>query len=304
MKLVMERDEIEASYRGAKDKRAQIEILADLNDCGEDDIVKVLADSGYEIPGEAKPKRTFTKKVRWDEATVAKLEEYVREGLNNAEIGKRLGTTEKSVSYQVSLRGLSGLRKPGRSKRKTQENIDGVYIKHLERELKEAKESCMRLDEELHLSREREEVLKAQIERMKPGRTEDGVIESLEKRLDEAYRDVKLLKEENEACSMAFAKEMEAASDEMERLRSEVARLSGCALDSDIALTMKSVKGLSHMVLCALKRLSICSSGTVAGTEFDRDILDGAMVGVAHIITEVTELMGIEKAPDGGASDA
>lgn len=304
MKLVMERDEIEASYRGAKDKRAQIEILADLNDCGEDDIVKVLADSGYELPQGMTPRKKRRGYICWDEATVAQLEKYVREGLGNDEIGERMGTNGKAISYQVSRLGLSGLRKPGPSKRKTQESIDGVYIKHLERELKEAKESCMRLDEELHLSREREEVLKAQIERMKPGRTEDGVIESLEKRLDEAYRDVKLLKEENEACAKAFAKEMDAAFDEMERLRSEVARLSGCALDSDIALTMKSVKGLSHMVLCALKRLSICSSGTVAGTEFDRDILDGAMVGVAHIITEVTELMGIEKAPDGGASDA
>ena len=267
--------------------------------------MKVLADSGYELPQGMTPRKKRRGYICWDEATVAQLEKYVREGLGNDEIGERMGTSGKAISYQVSHRGLSGLRKPGPSKRKAQESIDGVYIKHIEQELKEAKESCVRLDEELHLSREREEVLKAQMERMKTGRPEDReVVTSLEKRLDEAYRDVKLLKEENEACAKAFAKEMDAASDEMERLRSEVARLSGCALDSDIGVTMKSVKGLSHMVLCALKRLSICSSGTVAGTELDRDILDGAMVGVAHIITEVTDLMGIEKAPDGGASDA
>jgi len=77
MEFMMERAEIEASYRGAKDKQAQIGILADLNACSKDDIVRLLMESGYEIPGEAKPKLTFTKNVRWDEATVQS--DYIQE---------------------------------------------------------------------------------------------------------------------------------------------------------------------------------------------------------------------------------
>lgn len=53
----MSHNEILASYRQAKDKKKQIKILAELNLCGEKDIVRILEEQGEVIPKpERKPK--------------------------------------------------------------------------------------------------------------------------------------------------------------------------------------------------------------------------------------------------------
>ncbi|MBQ9428594.1 MAG: hypothetical protein IJU41_03505 [Clostridia bacterium] len=43
----MTNSEICASYRDAKFKKKQVEILAELNDCGKKEIIKILSDGGF-----------------------------------------------------------------------------------------------------------------------------------------------------------------------------------------------------------------------------------------------------------------
>ncbi len=47
MKLVMEKDEIVTMYRDAKDKKKQVEILADLNLCSQTEILDILAQAKH-----------------------------------------------------------------------------------------------------------------------------------------------------------------------------------------------------------------------------------------------------------------
>lgn len=47
----MSRDEIVVRYRQAKHKAEQIKILAELNDCHVEDIIKILLDSGINLRG-------------------------------------------------------------------------------------------------------------------------------------------------------------------------------------------------------------------------------------------------------------
>lgn len=52
--MKMTESEICREYREAKDKRAQIRILADLNVCEKNQIMKVLLSNGYALPPERK----------------------------------------------------------------------------------------------------------------------------------------------------------------------------------------------------------------------------------------------------------
>lgn len=54
-------DEICRNYRQAKDKKEQINILADLNCTSKEEIIKVLVDCGEMYPPESKPKKTAKK---------------------------------------------------------------------------------------------------------------------------------------------------------------------------------------------------------------------------------------------------
>lgn len=70
-RLQMTAAEIAASYRGAKDKRAQIPILAQLNAVTEDEIRAVLEDLGEPVPKKEKRKAGRPRKepVRVEEET-------------------------------------------------------------------------------------------------------------------------------------------------------------------------------------------------------------------------------------------
>ena len=52
-KLPWKAGEIVRNYRQAKDPKAQIRVLAELNACTKDEIMAVLREAGEELPGEA-----------------------------------------------------------------------------------------------------------------------------------------------------------------------------------------------------------------------------------------------------------
>ena len=55
--MIMSDNEIVRNYQEAKNKKAQIEILADMNCCQKKDICEVLSNNGVEIEGKAPGKR-------------------------------------------------------------------------------------------------------------------------------------------------------------------------------------------------------------------------------------------------------
>ena len=55
--MIMSDNEIVRNYQEAKNKKAQIEILADMNCCQKKDICEVLSNNGVEIEGKAPEKR-------------------------------------------------------------------------------------------------------------------------------------------------------------------------------------------------------------------------------------------------------
>ena len=238
MALQMDKGEIVASYRDAKNKEQQIGILAELNACKKCEIEDVLVRAGFEIPFRKKERKHRAAATQWTPERVAELEGYLREKLTYLEIAERMGVSKTAISYQVSSRGLASLSKSrkkeqcaqagnedmaqekltclvpcgyeGRASKEVQ--IDEVYVKHIEDELRIAEEALM-----------------------------------------SAKEDNKIL---------------------LERLAER---------DGEAEMDVRSVKGLAHIVLCSLKKLAAGVS------EFDKEILDGAIVGVAHIVMELQE---------------
>lgn len=72
--MTMTPDEIYADYRDAKDKTAQIGIMAELNLCTKHEIIKILEDMGVDpSKDEVKPKkRTYRKRAKAEEGESAK----------------------------------------------------------------------------------------------------------------------------------------------------------------------------------------------------------------------------------------
>ena len=56
-KPYMSDDEIEASFRGARNPKTQIGIIAELNSCGKEEIIEALERKGYEFPEYIKKKK-------------------------------------------------------------------------------------------------------------------------------------------------------------------------------------------------------------------------------------------------------
>lgn len=90
--MTMTDAEIVANYRQAKDKRAQIGILADLNDTDAATIMDILREAGESVP-----------RARLDSD---KMEELYRKGLTDKELAAAMGCTAGGVSGWRSRRGL------------------------------------------------------------------------------------------------------------------------------------------------------------------------------------------------------
>lgn len=93
----LDEDLIANDYKFAKDKNAQIKILAELNACSESDIINILAKKNL-IPGlPKKEKLKRAKPVIWTPELDREVQTLHREGLTIVEIAERLGINKQSI---------------------------------------------------------------------------------------------------------------------------------------------------------------------------------------------------------------
>lgn len=95
--LPMTVEEICRDYRMAKDKRNQIEILADRNVCTKEAIEDVLRSRGEELPGPTEPRG-----ARWSGPEETRLLQLAGEGKSSTEIAKLMGRTQKAVAQKAA----------------------------------------------------------------------------------------------------------------------------------------------------------------------------------------------------------
>ena len=110
--MIYSAEEIVRSYRTAKNPKAQIQVLADLNACSPKEIRQVLVGEGVlprETEAAKKPKNAPPK--RFDEAVARVLYE---EGADDETIARAAGATAHTVA---KWRSANGLRKKGRKSR-------------------------------------------------------------------------------------------------------------------------------------------------------------------------------------------
>ena len=111
MRLPYTEDEICAIYRTAKDKKAQIEILADMNVTSEETIRDILRKYGYTVE-ERKPRKprapaaTLEKKKKLDEL-FDKYKAAADKGLNAKEAAKVLGIAPQQVRRYAKKHGFA-----------------------------------------------------------------------------------------------------------------------------------------------------------------------------------------------------
>lgn len=95
--LPMTVEEICRDYRTAKDKKNQIEILADRNLCTKEVIEDVLRSRGEELPGP-----TESRGARWSGPEETRLLQLAGEGKSSTEIAKLMGRTQKAVAQKAA----------------------------------------------------------------------------------------------------------------------------------------------------------------------------------------------------------
>lgn len=106
--MYMERHEIVQMYKEAKDKNAQIEILADLNACKKEEILTILQEEGL-ISGVKPPKKEAKKeqmrrgaKMIWTDEAKEKVRLLLSEGLTVLEVAERMGLDAVQVRNAVT----------------------------------------------------------------------------------------------------------------------------------------------------------------------------------------------------------
>lgn len=95
--------EIVQMYKEAKDKNAQIEILADLNTCTENEILMILQNEGV-ISGVKATKKTTPKKTKmvWNEEAKETVRSLLGEGLTVLEVSERMGLDFSQVRNAIT----------------------------------------------------------------------------------------------------------------------------------------------------------------------------------------------------------
>lgn len=111
MRLPYSDDEICAIYRMAKDKRAQIEILADMNLTCEEAIRDLLREYGYKVESR-KPRKprapvVSEKKKKELDDIYDKYKAAADKGLNANEAAKEIGVKPNQVRNYAKKHGLS-----------------------------------------------------------------------------------------------------------------------------------------------------------------------------------------------------
>ena len=101
--LPMTVEEICRDYRQAKDKKGQIEILADRNLCTREAIEDVLRSRGEELP-EVKP---VPRAAKWTVQEEDRLRKLAGEGKTSKEIAYLMGRTHKAVEQKLSKMHIS-----------------------------------------------------------------------------------------------------------------------------------------------------------------------------------------------------
>lgn len=99
--MEMSNGEICARFKQAKDRNEQIGILAELNDCGTAEIMKILADGGC-ISGLPKAKAAKKDKMEWTAETDRELIKWHEAGLGTLEIAERMGLDRQQVQNRKS----------------------------------------------------------------------------------------------------------------------------------------------------------------------------------------------------------
>lgn len=123
--------EIVQMYKEAKDKNAQIEILADLACCSKEDILLVLQNAGLisGVPGEREKKKAATyqksgaPRLAWDEELKQTVRSLLMEGMTCAAIAERIGWDTAQVQYGISKYKLRGEAKKKESAEKKEEAV-------------------------------------------------------------------------------------------------------------------------------------------------------------------------------------
>lgn len=100
MNLQMSDAEIVRSYKQAKDKNKQVEILADLNVCKKNDILDVLIKNDA-ITGLKKSKRKRKDPIEWTQEMTAELHRLHDEGLSTNQIAERMGLDALQVKNKL-----------------------------------------------------------------------------------------------------------------------------------------------------------------------------------------------------------
>lgn len=106
--LPMTVEEICRDYRQAKDKKGQIEILADRNVCTKEAIEDVLRSRGEELP-EVKP---VPRAAKWTVQEEDRLRKLAGDGKTSKEIAELMDRTHKAVEQKLSKMHISLRQQP------------------------------------------------------------------------------------------------------------------------------------------------------------------------------------------------
>lgn len=107
MTLPMTAFEICQEYRQAKNKNAQIQILADQNECSKQEIITILTTKG-EISGTPQAKSKKKSDFKWTIELETDLIELYEQGFKRAEIAERLGLDVVQVGNKMAKMKAKG----------------------------------------------------------------------------------------------------------------------------------------------------------------------------------------------------
>lgn len=116
--MYMERHEIVQMYKEAKDKNAQIEILADLNVCSKQEILTILQEEGLisGVKGKEHKKTAVKTKMVWTEEAKERVRLLLSEGMTVLEAAERMGLD--AVQIQNAIRRFKLRQDGGKEEKK------------------------------------------------------------------------------------------------------------------------------------------------------------------------------------------